>query len=555
MNIRRGGALTVLVLLVTVGCGGSSASLPGQDGEGEGTESTTDATGPAGPAGPSEIGGEAQAGIFVSATKGVQGGDGTKARPVKTIAEGIALAVEQHLPVNVCAETYAEAVKLVDGVTLFGYFDCSNSEKWVKGSAKAKIASPTSPAVLGEKLELPATFAGFAVEGPDMAGPATDTAASSYGMVLRASKNLTLSEVTIRGGKGQDGIDGVEPEPNAELSDKPTGAPSTAPLKQDCKLIKLGDAFLDDCKFGSPITVQFINAISGEAGGVSQCKVGPNGGPGGQGGGGCISDKRELKACTQDDASGRSLASDNDPHTALGGIASDNIGANPGAKGAAGAGGTMGSNGSWSFSGDAVFIPGDGTTGTNGSPGQGGGGGAGSRHHGLVQIPPSGGRRGMSKPSAPNDGIWRSATGAGGGAGGCGGLAGTAGKGGGASIGLFVVDSSAIVVLNSKIEGKQGGRAGKGANGTDGLSGHAGGPRSGSYAGSAGGKGGDGGHGGLSGHGAPGPSIALVFKGERPKTTSVTLVGGVGGGGFPAHVEGSQTRPAVVGEVKEELSL
>ena len=557
MNVGRGAA-SAFVLALAMGCGGSDAQLPDQAAGGGGNPNdnvTIDlpdggkAEVPPAPPSPG-VGGEAQAGIFVSSSKGLPGADGTKTRPVKTIAEGIELAVKQHLPVNVCAETYAEAVTLVDGITIFGFFDCSNPEKWVQGVSKAKIVSPTSPAVVGENLLLPAKFAGFEVEAPDVGGPAaTDVAASSYGMVLRSSKNLALSELVIRAGKGQDGRDGVEPaEGNAETSNRPRGTSSAGPLKQVCTGGDLGF-----CNFSSLVT-----SVPGESGGTSVCKVGPNGGPGGRGGGGCVSVNGTFKACTANDPKGLSLTAT--AQTAVGGVPSGTtIGVNAGGDGEPGGVGALGTNGVWSFSTDGGFVPGDGTAGANGGPGQGGGGGAGANGYGaLVGLP----GQNPSPIPPPSDGLWRAATGAGGGAGGCGGIAGTAGNGGGASVGLLVVDSKDITITSTRIEGKRGGRAGKGAIGTAGTAGNAGGGRGANTqgvangaSGSAGGKGGDGGRAGLSGHGAPGPSIALVFKGDRPKTTEVTLVAGAGGDGYPAHVEGTQTRPAVAGEAKQEQSL
>jgi len=541
------------MLLAAIGCGGSDAPPPNQGGRDNVVITLPDGGTAEVPAPPPPVGNgaEAQDGIFVSASKGAAGADGAKARPVKTIAEAIALAAQKHLPVNVCAETYAEAVTLVDGVTLFGYFDCSNPEKWVRVDAKAKIASPTSPAVVGEGLLLPATFAGFEVEAPDIQGSAaTGPAASSYGMILRSSRNLTLSELTIRAGKGQDGVDGVEPaEGNVELSKRPNGVESFPPVPQAC-YPKLPSNVLV-CNFDGSGAF-----APGAAGGTSQCKVGPNGGPGGQGGGGRISVNGVLRSGNLQDANGRALEA-NDPLTAKGGVASSVVGSiqGKGNDGAPGPDGTTGANGRWSFT-DSGFVVGDGTAGTNGAPGQGGGGGAGAYGYGTI----SGG--GIEIPIGPPDnGMWRSAAGAGGGAGGCGGIAGTPGSGGGASIGLFVIDSRDITLANARIEGKKGGRAGRGAKGSDGTPGGSGGAQSpaaaeGGPAGSPGGKGGKGGHAGLSGNGAPGPSIALVFKGDRPFTKDgVVLVPGTGGDGVDQTSAGTQTLPAVYGEAKQEHSF
>ena len=550
MNMARGGALTALVLLVAIGCGGSDAAPPNQGGGGDGGTVVValpdggTAEVPAPPKAP-PVGGEAEDGIYVSNTKGAPGTDGAKTRPLRTIAEGIALAKEKHLPVNVCAETYVEAVTLVDGVTMFGYFDCTYLDKWVRGSTHAKIVAPTSPAVIGENLVLPATFAGFDIDGPDIPGTAaTGPAASSYGMVLRASQELTITEVTIRAGKGQDGVDGIEPaEGNSELSAGADGKLSSAPEAHFCT----GNPAI--CNFSTIGT----NTAPGALGGTSTCKRGPAGGPGGRGGSACIKDNNGLyRNCTFTDAAGKGGTTT----TAAGG-GFVNVGSSAGSNGDSGPDGTTGTHGTWSFTA-AGFVPGDGTAGSDGQPGDGGGGGAGSLNFGFTVL-----LSGEKVYHTPPAGVWRTATGGGGGAGGCGGIAGTAGKGGGASVGLLVANSSKINIIDARIEGKKGGRAGKGATGTNGTPGRAGGGQGpenpnagvGKGSGAPGGKGGNGGHAGLSGHGSAGPSFALVVNGGRPFTKNVTLVSGAPGDGYPQAQVGTQTLPALTGEAKEEHSF
>jgi hypothetical protein len=206
MNLARGGAATAIVLWIAMGCGGSEASsanggddagvviIPGPDG---GVIVVPPAVTPP------PVGGAPPDGIFVSASKGIAGADGSKTRPVKTLAEGLTLAASKHVPVIVCPETYTEQVTLADGVTMFGYFDCSNLDEWKRVTARATIASPTSPAIFAKDLVLPARLEGFVVTAPDIAGtPASGPAASSYGMIVTSSKNLSLAEISIRAGKG-----------------------------------------------------------------------------------------------------------------------------------------------------------------------------------------------------------------------------------------------------------------------------------------------------------------------------------------------------------------
>jgi hypothetical protein len=74
------------------------------------------------------------------------------------------------------------------------------------------------------------------------------------------------------------------------------------------------------------------------------------------------------------------------------------------------------------------------------------------------------------------------------------------------------------------------------------------------YLNTAGLRGGDGGRAGLSGHGAGGPSIAIVHDGAAPKMTATTLVHGAGGDGVPAATQNGLTIGASVsGPALDEL--
>lgn len=545
MTMARGGALTALMLLLAIGCSGSDVAAPGS---GAPAEETPDGL----PDAPPPPDGKPTKGIYVSASRGIEGADGTKDRPVKTLAAALALAeTKESLPVIVCAETFTEAVTLKDGVTMYGYYDCNDD--WALTEKHSTLVSPTSPAVLAENLVAPVRFEGFDVQAPDMTGtaPAGAAAASSYGMIVRNSKNLALAHVSIRGGKGQDGIDGVEPAPNVEQSSKAAGGPGTPHEVKSCSKIVCpsNDCFdLFNCNFDQlRFQVNKIvkdTTVSGGAGGTSNCLVKPNGGAGGAGGAGLISDDGQSRTNTSAANGWPRVANETQMAGGInGGAGQDAPAASPGA---------TGQNGKATFT-EAGFMPGDGTAGTNGSPGKGGGGGAGATGYPPPQIVyvPGGGNANLDPTKL---GTWHTATGGGGGAGGCGGVAGAAGTGGGASVGLFVVGSSNMTIKQSRIEATTGGRAGKGATGTAGLPGAPGGPSIPEDKAARGGNGGKGGDAGLSGHGSAGPSIALVFNGARPVTTDVQLVAGQPGEGHPA-VTSDQTRPAVSGEAMPETAF
>ncbi|MDF2693380.1 MAG: virulence associated protein, partial [Labilithrix sp.] len=363
--------------------------------------------------------------------------------------------------------------------------------------------------------------AGFDIEAPNAAAaPAGAPAASSIGMLVRATNNLEITNVSIRAGKGQDGVDGIEPaNGNAEQSSDADGEASGGPLKKQCSFV----GQLYTCNFDGFIGSRPA-ATGGNDGGSSQCRVGPNGGSGGRGGAGRISDNGVFRpGYNPADAQGSPAPTTVDTTGAVG---------------------PNGEHGRWSFN-ETGYVPGDGTPGKNGFPGKGGDGGYGVSTYFRGDI-----------EYTPMDGTWRNGVGGGGGAGGCGGLVGTAGKGGGASIALLVVNSEKLSISKSRIEATEGGRAGKGTLGTLGTPGRAGGPKAaGDFTGGAGTRGVDGGAAGLSGHGAPGASIALAFKGARPNMSEVDLVSGTPGTGAPALTRGTQSLPAVAGEAKSEHSF
>lgn len=533
-NHRRPRNVTSLAMVIAAlhsvlaGCGSEPSPNEGSS-TGPGSEG---ALPPAPP--PPPVQGIANVGIFVSSSRGLADGDGTKARPLGTLAAAIAVAKSKNLPVNACAETYTEAVTLLDGVTMYGYFDCRND--WKRVTTHATITSSTSPAVLAENLALPSNFEGFDIAAPDIAGAAKlgTVAETSYGMIVRASKNLSIAEVTLRAGKGQDGADGAEAEENVELSSSTKGG--AAESQHECAVIDPKTHF-KSC----PYLVATAAYSDGSPGGVSQCKVGPNGGPGGTGGAGPIfRNGNPVQPMTTEQAYGKPLVAT--AETAAGGT---------GRKGADGVSGVNGTHGQWSFDQNGTFVPGNGSAGSVGAPGQGGGGGNGSMRWYFRNVDGT-----WMATSAP-DGVWYGATGAGGGAGGCGGVPGESGRGGGASIGLLVVTSETITLEKSRIESGKGGRAGRGAVGTAGLPGSSGGPIDGaSYSGKSGADGGNGGPAGMSGHGAPGPSIGLAFKGSRPAVKDgVEIVPGSAGDGIGITSQGTQTLPAVTGEAKAEYGF
>lgn len=486
---------------------------------------------PSGPAAPPEenaeppLDGVPLDGVFLSSSHGFADGDGTPERPVKTFAAAFERARLVGKRVIACAEPYTGDVDLADGISAYGMYDCSQIP-WKKTTDKRAAIHGVVRAM---EIKAATRFDGFEVDAPDGASrdEGDPRASTSIGVFVRDSGSLTLANLVVLAGNGGDGVHASEPEANAE---------SGATKGQD------GTAQLPAC------TGQFCYLKTrqvGGLGGTSTCKVGPNGGPGGQGGDGTwFASGSPVNGGAEFQNTGRPLAAS--AVTAKGGAAPPADGVmtivNNGLVGTAGPDGDDGKNGEWTFDRDG-FIPGDGTPGANGAPGKGGGGGTGNKFYMCAGGPCSSGNEYSGAAAAP-----------GGGAGGCGGVAGTSGLGGGASIGIFVFDS-VITIESSRLIASTGGRGGKGSLGTAGLTGGQPGAAV-SYAGK-GGKGGDGGAAGLGGQGAPGPSIALVYHGPKPTISPDTaLTPGQRAPEVPGLskpvASGTKTLASIPGEAKPE---
>jgi hypothetical protein len=522
MRMTRFGVVA-LGLFTSVACGGSSSEATGQGPGDDSGVPDLDGGVIEGPD-PGDI---PNVGIFVSASRGIEGADGSKAHPVRRLAEAIELAAKQTgVPVIACAETYNEAVTLADGISVFGYFDCSSAE-WKRVTKHSVIASPTSPAVSASNITSALRFEGFDVSTRDMPQtPSTSgPAASAIGMMVRSSKLVTIGEVNIVAGHAQPGTDGVEPPPTTGSNpDGNLGGPQAA---------------ITICVI---LNINYCNRQfwPGGSGGGSVCSNGRNGGAGGDGGDGQYFLKSGGSRGLGAVFTGAPNAAT--PTTQRGGAERSN-----GTSGTSGASGDAGKNGEWKLDLNG-FTAGDGTAGGDGVPGQGGGGGGGSSSWMCPGGP-------CSLTGIQND--YHAATGGGGGAGGCGGSAGSPGSGGGGSIGLLVVASTDITIRNARITAGNGGAAGKGTLGTTGTRGGIGG-NGGTTGdlntrGGSGGNGGAGGDAGPSGNGAPGPSIALAYSGARPRIDgNVELNFGKAGTGQDAISRGSKSVPAVVGIAKAE---
>ncbi|HET7544054.1 MAG TPA: hypothetical protein VFK05_29485 [Polyangiaceae bacterium] len=261
------------------GKSGASGDAPGGSGNSGGTSGTSGISGNGGSPGGSGSSGEAgTAGagptcdptkspseeaclvnddyaIFVAPT-GKDGGGGSKAGPVKTIAKALELASQEKI-VIACDGTYEEQVKIAAGAKLYGGFACpGTANPWVyEAGKKAKVA----PAAKGVALSITAAATAVAIEDFEFdAKDGLDPGESSIAAFVSGSTAVTLTRVKLVAGTGVNGSNGAL-------------APLTLP---------------------DPLTLKG-NPASGDTGGAfntGMCSVGekPRGGAGGYGGAGAV---------------------------------------------------------------------------------------------------------------------------------------------------------------------------------------------------------------------------------------------------------------------------
>ncbi len=454
-------------------------------------------------------------GVFVDA-RALAGGDGSQERPFASLKVAISAAAARKKRVYACEGLYREAVELAPGVSMFGGFSCANG--WAIGPGRAKIESPTSPAMRAVDIVQKTKVSDFDVFSADARAPSE----TSVALLAIHSPGLVIERSTIRAGRGANGAIAVETAPLTQ-SGGANGVSGT------------GDGSDDQWCYFDRGSVERCNARAKFGlGGVSRCISSAgvptsdalNGGGGGSGGVG----SQQLIPCTDHDecshvfipeAPGLPIATTS--ASAQGGYANfdETFLAAAGANGARGAQGVSSDRrlGTFSIASPIGYIADNaGVAGRPGAPGQGGGGGRGLRYRGDSRAFPQYGPRGS-----------------GGGAGGCAGLGGAAGTAGGASIAL-VAFGSPLTIASSWVESSTGGDGGRGAFGSFGTDGGFGGDAFAADLTNRGAAGGTGGAGGWGGSGGGGPSFAIAHQGAAPSIISSTLVVGGGGRGVEAIV-------------------
>ncbi len=435
--------------------------------------------------------------VYVSVSKGDDAGDGTRLKPLKTLARAVMVAGSgtKKRPVCVSAEKYTESVELPSGVSLYGGFDQADAAFPFRRSRKhgttdiaTTIVAPTTGPLAGD------------------------------GVLIRELRedmhvaNLTL-EVKIPEAQDGKSVHGVRVV---------SSSGGRLFVRNNVFLLGPGNQGVRGTTDAAPPTTPAATGNTG-AGGCSSCSSAQPG--------------AASPSCTAPGGRGGN-----------GGVGSDSSGAAgaPGTGGAAGGGGGSGSA-CISSSGGSAGLTGA-SAGTGAPPASGGDGGepVGTIVNGLYVSSPGkpglpggngggGGGGGGGGASARGWPICIGDGGGGGGSGGCGGAGGPRGAGGGAggsSIGVLVGGGAATVENNVFTLGKggTGGAGGLGGVGQPGGGGGAGGSGASSAAG--GGRGGSGGAGG-SGSGGGGGSGGHSARIARASTATLVESGNTGTLGAP----------------------
>lgn len=424
--------------------------------------------------------------VFVAASQGDDvNGVGTRQNPLKTIGAAIQYA-NTHALSGVCVsgETYAEAVQVVSGISIYGGFNANDPVFKFRRSANVTTSVSAQGTVFAApQINIETHLEGLTID----ALPTMTSGASIYGVRLGSGAGaLYVRYDILQIATGNDGVSGA-----AGVAFPQPQAPSGIVGQGGC------------------------NACFGMGAGGPQPACIEFGGKGGNGG--FDSSPGETGSPGSGGAGGGS------PGVATGLCMSRSGVGGPGTVGAVGAQGTVGTGGaSIGIVSALLYSPSAGASGGNGTNAKGGGGGGGGGG-GAASI------------------FCNADRGGGGGSGGCGGLggfAGAGGAGGGGSFGVFAAGGNVIVTacqITTQAGGK-GGKGGDGAAGQIGGLGVSGGlPADDSGGGGAGNQGGAGGAGGPAGGGGGGPSACLAHAASATVTftqnTCVLGAAGVGGAG------------------------
>jgi hypothetical protein len=473
--------------------------------------------------------GDSSIAFFVSIEYGKNTYPGTMEEPFATIPHAANKAQNSATKKHVYVDQgdYFQLHELVSGVSIFGGFSAASN--WKRSKEYVTTIAPLAYKTDTEEFlvwDVKATWARIAVQGNNITkhtviGGLTISTPDSFnyrqtnhGLYCKNCPELVIDDCIITAGNGGPGING---KPGADGEDGGDGKNA-----QNIKCDHKGSG-----KGGAPGAACHSSDSIGKGGQSGYSKFGHDGLPGNDGWSGYgekVAGGYGGQWSTLGGAGGHGKPS------LYNGTKSAEVAGG-------GTGGKLMDNFLWrSLNGET------GATGKCGATG-GGGGGSGSVAENL-ECCGLGAKKGdvCANGYECNDDLvvdhWGSG-GGGGGGGGWGGKGGPGAKGGGASFGVFLLDSVGAVISNSTLtagDGGEGGQCGKGGNGGNGGKGGNGGTLNCGQKGGNGGDGTAGGEGRLGGGGAGGKSFAVymdktTFEGVTFTNNTYTYSNGGNGGG------------------------
>jgi hypothetical protein len=418
-------------------------------------------------------------------------GDGNRASPVGSIAEGADRAADLGLNIVIVCGDHTDSLDLNadhSGLRIYGGFQCpGSSDPWSPSGAPSKVET-----AVGELPLSVDSVTGLRIADMHfVAADGDDASPNSVAAVVTDSTNVVLDAVILQAQNGASPSDAVNE--GYDFGEMPSTAGNPA----------VGDA---GGAFNEYTCPNGVLARGGHGGNGASDEVSVSGGGTGTphlgGGAGGGDDWGVGQSCD-----GGGTGQDGHP------------GASPDAAPAQTALGAL-EDGRW--------VAASGIDGETGGTAQGGGGGRG----GITADALGGG--------------------GGGGRGGCGGMGGPGGKGGGASIALIAL-ASAVNLNGVTLRTANGGYGAAGANGQDGQEGGGGGERASSAA-CDGGNGGKGGHGAAGSGGAGGSVYGVLLKDatvNRNASTTIVHDGAPGTGGDGGGNAGNAGPDGEVLDVKD----
>jgi hypothetical protein len=468
--------------------------------------------------------------VFVSPL-GSDAGAGTETAPVASLRKALEMAASprngKKRSVFVCASAGELQLKEtlvidsnVDGVSIFGGFDCSDETAWILPAAPtpSRITSTSPVAVKMLRLASAVRVENLSITAAD-ADATTAPGSSSIALLIAESPSVQLTKVELVAGKGAAGKAG-------------TSYADLAPVE--------GSSGVDGMKacltgVGAPQT-------------QTQCEGAAAPSVGGRGGDGATLTSTTADKPGFNGENGLVAPDPNPDGKGAGGFGEVTTTCTAGTDGIAGANGTPaeGGSGNGALTQDG-YVGVDGKPGNAGKPGQGGGGGGGAKAPKACTT--------AASTTTPTHG----ASGGSGGTGGCGGKGGGAGLGGGASFALAIVNSG-VALKDCTLTANRAGNGGMGGGAQGGGAGGIGGRGADGYGSVSnpscdGGKGGRGGAGSPGGGGAGGPSAAIAWVGTAATISSSVLKYSAEAAAGGTDGNGSTVAAGSQGKTAEQLQL